>query len=210
MALHVSAATPADIEEVADVAARTFPLACPPSVTPANIAAFIADNLSAEKFATYLADPDRAVLVARSEKPGANPAAGQAIVGYAMLIRGLPDDADVQRAVTVLPTVELSKLYVLPESHGGVVSAALMTAGLDYAEAHGAKSMWLGVNQENQRAQRFYAKQGFTVTGTKSFQLGANVEHDFVLLRDLPPSAPAAAMSRADTSCDTRRPTSPR
>jgi len=174
--LHVSRATDTDVTDLADVAARTFPLACPPSATTENIAAFIAENLSAQKFAGYLADADRAVFLAR---------AGDDPVGYAMTIRGLPDDPDVRRAVTVLPTVELSKIYVLPSSHGGAASAALMAAALDHARVTGAASMWLGVNQENQRAQRFYTKQGFTVTGTKSFRLGAGVEHDYVLTRTL-------------------------
>lgn len=174
--VQVSAATTADIEAVADVASRTFPLACPPSTTADNIAAFIAANLTAEKFSGYLADPDRVVLVARQ---------ADTIVGYAMLIRGLPDDPDVTQAVTTLPTMELSKIYVLPSSHGGAVSAALMTAALEHAADTGTQSMWLGVNEENKRAQRFYAKHGFAIAGTKSFRLGAGVEHDFVLTRTL-------------------------
>ncbi|MET0897461.1 MAG: GNAT family N-acetyltransferase [Mycobacterium sp.] len=178
--LVVTAAVAADLHEIAEVAAQTFPLACPPSATADNIAAFIAANLSAEKFSHYLADPERAVLVARSPAGQGNP-----VVGYAMLIHGVPDDADVQRAVTLRPTVELSKIYVLPSSHGGAVSAALMAAAVAYAGRHGAASMWLGVNEQNHRAQRFYAKQGFSVSGTKSFQLGANLEHDFVLTRAL-------------------------
>jgi GNAT superfamily N-acetyltransferase len=177
--LQVSRATTADVDEVAAVAAATFPLACPPSATADNIAAFIAENLSPAKFADYVADPDREVLIARDHTTNDQGTA----VGYAMLIRGLPDDADVARAVTVLPTVELSKIYVVPNSHGGLVSAALMAAAIDYATSVGAASMWLGVNQQNERAQRFYGKQGFTVTGTKSFRLGAGVEHDYVLTR---------------------------
>ncbi|AQA05811.1 GNAT family N-acetyltransferase [Mycobacterium sp. MS1601] len=179
-ALQISRATTTDIADLADVAARTFPLACPPSATPENIAAFIAENLSAERFTHYVTSPERAVFVAREN--------GVA-VGYAMLIHGLPDDADVHTAVTVLPTVELSKIYVLPSSHGGTVSAALMSAALDHAHSAGAKSVWLGVNEENQRAQRFYTKQGFTVTGTKSFRMGAGIEHDYVLTRELQTSA---------------------
>ena len=89
-----------------------------------------------------------------------------------MLIRGVPDDADVQRAVPLRPAVELSKMYVLPDVHGAGVSAALMVAALDAPRALDAACVWLGVNQENQRAQRFYAKHGFTVSGTKTFRLG--------------------------------------
>ena len=43
--------------------------------------------------------------------------------------------------------------------------------------------MWLGVNQNNQRAQRFYAKHGFTVNGTKTFRLGTGIENDYVMVR---------------------------
>jgi ribosomal protein S18 acetylase RimI-like enzyme len=45
--------------------------------------------------------------------------------------------------------------------------------------------MWLGVNQLNQRAQRFYTKNGFTINGTKTFRLGAGVENDYVMVRPL-------------------------
>ncbi len=45
--------------------------------------------------------------------------------------------------------------------------------------------MWLGVNQENVRAQRFYAKHGFTQVGTKTFLVGTQLHHDFVMQRAL-------------------------
>ena len=122
MAVQVTSPTERDLPELADVAARTFPLACPPSARPDDVAAFIAENLSQARFADYLADPDRVVLTARAD--------GR-ILGYAMLIRGVADDADVQRAVPLRPAVELSKMYVLPDAHGAGVSAALMAAALD-------------------------------------------------------------------------------
>jgi ribosomal protein S18 acetylase RimI-like enzyme len=176
VAIDVAAAVEADLPELADVAARTFPLACPPSVTPENIVAFIDENLSQARFRDYLADPDRTVLAARDE---------DRIVGYVMLIRGVPDDNDVQQAVTLRPAVELSKMYVLPDSYGAGISAALMTAALQHAADLDAKCVWLGVNQQNQRAQRFYTKHGFTINGTKTFRLGAGIENDYVMVRPL-------------------------
>ena len=173
---EVSPAGEADLDDLVDVAARTFPLACPPAAPADDVAAFIRHHLSADRFRDYLADPDRAVLVARID---------ERIVGYAMLIRGVVDDADVQSAVPVRPAVELSKMYVLPDGHGAGVSAALMAAAVDTARTLGAACVWLGVNQENQRAQRFYAKHGFTVSGTKTFTLGDRVEDDYVMVRPL-------------------------
>ena len=174
MTVEIESATSSRLAELADVAARTFPLACPPSATAEDIAAFVAGNLSPARFGDYLADPDRVLLTATS--------AGR-IVGYAMMIRGVPDDPDVLRAVTLRPAVELSKMYVLPDSHGVGVSAALMSAALAKAETLAAAGVWLGVNQQNRRAQRFYAKHRFTVCGTKSFRLGTAVEQDYVMVR---------------------------
>lgn len=168
----------AELAELADVAARTFPLACPPSVSADNIAAFLTENLSAERFAAYVADPHRTVLVVRDRDD-------PHVLGYAMLIDGVSDDPAVQAAVTLRPAAELSKIYVLPEAHGGAASAALMNAALDQAGEWGARCVWLGVNQDNERAQRFYAKHGFTATGTKTFTLGDQVENDYVMVRPL-------------------------
>jgi ribosomal protein S18 acetylase RimI-like enzyme len=175
MAIRVAAAQPGDATELAAVAAHTFPLACPPASAPENIALFIDTQLSAPRFAEYLNDPDRVVLAAYDDG---------AIIGYCMLIRGVPDDdADVQQAVGVRPSVELSKLYVLPDNHGSGVSGALMEAALKRAADMAAQSVWLGVNQQNRRAQRFYAKHGFTINGTKTFHLGSGLENDYVMVR---------------------------
>ncbi|TQF66325.1 GNAT family N-acetyltransferase [Rhodococcus spelaei] len=163
-----------DAAALAEVAAVTFPLACPPSVTEADVADFLATVLSADRFADYLTAPDRAVLKA---------VGADGIVGYAMLVDGVVDDPDVRAAVTAVPTVEISKLYVLPDHHGEGVSHLLMSVALERARARGAAGVWLGVNQENVRAQRFYAKQGFERVGTKRFRVGDQLHHDFVLER---------------------------
>ncbi|HEX9831715.1 MAG TPA: GNAT family N-acetyltransferase [Mycobacterium sp.] len=170
----MAAAVVADLPDLAALAGRTFPLACPASVAADNIAAFIDENLSERRFRDYLADPDRLVLAAREDVR---------MVGYAMLIRGVPDDDDVQRAVTLRPAIELSKMYVLPDSHGAGVSAAMMSAALGWTRDRHARVMWLGVNQQNRRAQRFYRKHGFTISGTKTFRLGADTESDYVMVR---------------------------
>src|SRR5690242_1630621 len=184
-AVIVEQARRADLPELAAVAAATFPLACPPSSTPDNVAAFIAENLSEERFGDYLGDPERVVLVARDDAAHARSGNTGTIAGYAMLIRGVPDDDDVQRAVEVRPAIELSKIYVLAERHGAGAAATLMTEALQRAAALGFRSVWLGVNQKNERAQRFYTKHGFTINGTKTFRLGAGIENDYVMVRSV-------------------------
>ena len=97
-----------------------------------------------------------------------------------MLVFGEPHDEDVAAAITMRPTVELSKVYVLPGHHGAGVSSMLMDASLAEARTRGAVGIWLGVNEENARANRFYEKSGFAIVGTKRFRVGEVYEEDFV------------------------------
>lgn len=58
-----------------------------------------------------------------------------------------------------------------------------MDAAFDAASTAGAQGMWLGTNEENVRATRFYEKQGFVNVGTKRFRLGDRWEDDLVFER---------------------------
>ncbi|MFD4457803.1 GNAT family N-acetyltransferase [Nocardia sp. NPDC058480] len=165
-----------DAEALSDVAAATFPLACPPEATAGDIEIFLEQMLSGERFGEYLSDPARTVLKAVE---------GDEIVGYAMLIMGRPSDPEVDAQVSAGEVVELSKMYVLPGHHGSGVAAALMEAAVDTARDSGAGTVWLGVNQANERAQKFYAKHGFRQVGTKTFTVGSQLHSDFVFERAL-------------------------
>lgn len=180
MSTIVRRASVDDAALLARIAAATFPLACPTHTRPEDIAEFIATVLSEARFAQYLADPQRALFVSEtgSETEGVPS-------GYTMLILTEPSDPDVAAAVTTRPTAELSKVYVLPEFHGGGIAAALVETTVAEAGARGARSVWLGVNQENVRANRFYEKAGFAQVGTKRFLVGGRYEDDFVLCRPL-------------------------
>jgi len=169
-------AGPGDARVLGDLAAATFPLACPPHATPEAIAEFIRTHLTDTRFADYLADPARIILLA--ERDGA-------AVGYTMLIGGDPTDDDVRAAVTIVPTIELSKVYTRQDAHGDGVAAPLMAETLARAADTGVQGIWLGVNQENARAIRFYQKQGFSIVGPKTFWVGPQLHHDYVMERAL-------------------------
>jgi len=158
------------------LAASTFPLACPPGTLPSSIESFIAKNLSVDSFTRYLRDPARLLFVGVLDGVPS---------GYTMVVFGEPEDADAAASVTVRPTVELSKCYALPAAHGSGLAAALVERSAEAARARGARSLWLGVNQQNARANRFYEKQGFALAGTKRFLVGERYEDDFVRVLEL-------------------------
>ncbi|EGD53947.1 GNAT family N-acetyltransferase [Gordonia neofelifaecis] len=185
-----TAVDPSLAPTIADVAAATFPLACPPHSTPENIAAHIEQVLSAERFSEYLTDPVKQVLIARLGPSGP-------IIGYALLVHDIPTDPDVFAAVDAAAAgseaianrtvTEISKMYVLPAHHAANnelrPSHALMSAAVDAARSRGATLIWLGVHSGNERAKKYYTKMGFRQIGTKTFDMNGAIEHDFVLAR---------------------------
>lgn len=185
MTIDIATATADDAAALAVCAAITFPLACPPDSPPEEIQRHIDTQLSAERFGEHLAAAGRTILCIRD---------GSRIAGWSMVVEDQPVDADVLAALTLAPVVELSKFYIHPDHHGRGSAAALMSATLDLAAESGQPGVWLGVNQENLRAIRFYTKNGFRRVGTKRFRLGDRYEDDFIMERTLPAvrSAPSA------------------
>ena len=167
---------PTDAAVLAGLAAGTFALACPPDTTAESIRDYIAANLSEECFVGYLADPARDIRLTLADGLPA---------GYTMLLFGEPNDTDAAAAITLHPTVELSKVYLLGEYHGVGIAAPLMAETLDVARSRGAVGVWLGVNQHNARAIRFYEKSGFVLVGAKTCMVGPDLQHDHVMERAL-------------------------
>ena len=176
MPITTRRAAPGDAAELHRLAARTFGLACPPGTLPSDVDAFVALNLSEPKFEEFLTDPNRILLLAESDGTP---------VGYTMLVRSPIADPDVRAVVDVESSVELSKFYVLAEGHGSGIATELMRSTLAAAAETGAATCWLGVNQQNVRAGKFYAKYGFEVVGTKRFLVGEQWHDDHVRLRSL-------------------------
>lgn len=187
VAVQVRAGRAEDAVALADLAAATFPLACPPHMSAEDVQAFIEAHLGAAHFGAYLADDARyRVLVA---------AAGEALVGYTLLV--LPRTAeeapyadDVAALVPARPAAELSKCYVRPAFQGSGLAAALLGASASLAagariDGEPVAALWLGTNRANRRAQRSYSRQGFVTAGTRSFRVGSAVEEDLVMVRDL-------------------------
>jgi diamine N-acetyltransferase len=163
-------AEPGDEALLHDVASATFGLACPPGTDQEDIDRFISETLSVESFRDYLASFRHEIFVSLD---------GGLAVGYAMVVRP-PVPEEIAPMLRGPRSMELSKIYVRSSHHGGGVAGALLAEVIDLARAEGMSSVWLGVNQKNDRANRFYAREGFEQVGEKHFQVGSRLEDDFV------------------------------
>lgn len=99
-------------------------------------------------------------------------------VGYLKLHKDVKEES-----VTGEKCLEVARLYALQDFVGKGIGAALMQAALDFAEANGFDTIWLGVWEYNYRAQAFYKKWGFEPVGEHIFQLGNDAQIDWVWQR---------------------------
>ena len=81
------------------------------------------------------------------------------------------------------PGVEIQRLYVDAAWHGRGIAHELMALAIARATATAATTLWLGVWEENPRAQAFYRKWGFAVVGEHIFRLGDDPQRDLLMSR---------------------------
>jgi len=164
-------ATPEDAELLAELGARTFADTFASDNTPEDMSAYLAENFNPAQQASELADPSAIFLIAELDGAAA---------GYAHLQSGA-----CPSCVGASNPMELARLYVHRVWLGRGVGEALMRACIEEAERAGREVLWLGVWERNERAKRFYGKWGFQRVGEQAFQLGSDLQTDWVMARSL-------------------------
>ena len=171
-------AVPADAAALAAFAVRLFRETYGPAADPAlsggsrpeDVEAYVAPHFGPALQAAELADPALTTLVAETDDG--------AFAAYAQLRAPSPHPAAPSGAA------EVARFYVDWPWQGRGVAGALMAALVDAARAAGATALWLAVLQRNARAVGFYRREGFRVAGTGIFRMGAEVQDDWIMVRD--------------------------
>ena len=164
-------ATQADCALLAEFGARTFHDAFAAQNTPENMSAYLAKTFGADQQRAELSDPQNTFLIAEND--------GTAI-GYAQLRTSEPP-----ACVSGTKPIELVRLYVSAAIQSSGVGGKLMEACLNESRRRGHQTIWLGVWQQNTRAQAFYKRWHFSIVGEHIFQLGDDRQLDWIMQRSL-------------------------
>ena len=167
--MEIRKATRKDNQLLAALGARTFADSFAADNTPEDMAAYLEKSFSPEKQAAELADPGTTFLIAEID--------GQP-VGYTRLRQDPPPDC-----VKGMHPIEIVRLYSVKEWIGRGVGAALMQACLNEAARAGHDVIWLDVWEKNPRAIAFYQRWGFQKVGEQGFQLGDDLQTDWLMAR---------------------------
>jgi GNAT superfamily N-acetyltransferase len=167
----VRPAEPADAAWLAALAERTFRETYSAENTAENMERYVSEHFGLARQEAELRDPRKSTLVAEVDGRAA---------GYAQLARSEPPPS-----VTTPAPLEVVRFYVDRPWHGQGVAQTLMAAAVETARAAGARTLWLGVWERNERAIAFYRKSDFADVGTQTFVLGIDHQRDLVLARSL-------------------------
>lgn len=169
MSVRIRCGVPEDATQLAAFAAQTFTDTFGADNHPDDLALHLATSYGHSQQSAELTDPSMTTLLAEAD--------GR-LAGFAQLrSRATP------ACVTGEEPIELMRFYVGREWHGRGLAQSLMSNVLDVAASRGARTLWLGVWERNQRAQAFYRKAGFTDAGSHVFMVGTDPQTDRIMAR---------------------------
>ena len=102
------------------------------------------------------------------------------LAGYLKL-----NEAPSQTDINDMSSLEIERIYVASEFQGEGLGRYLMEQAIAIANERNKKFAWLGVWEKNEKAIRFYKKNGFYEIGTHTFVMGEDVQTDYVMRKDL-------------------------
>ena len=156
-----------DAAVLADLARSTFYDTFAESNDPADMALHLKKAYGVVQQTTELQDPGITTLLVEHDG---------AAIAYAQL-----REHHIPECVTGPVPLELWRFYVHRDWHGRGVAHQLMNRVKAEARQRGARTLWLGVWERNDRARAFYAKCGFADAGEHIFLFGTDPQTDRVM-----------------------------
>lgn len=165
--LRLRSPTEADIPALSALGRESFVDKFGHMYRPEDLAAFLDGTHSPAAVAGELANPERRYRLAEIDG---------ALAGYCKLAvpSTLAEHDDARRPI------EIKQLYTAPGMTGQGIGAALMDWALAEARACRADAVQLSVWSGNEGAQRFYARYGFAKVADITFEVGEQVDEEYL------------------------------
>lgn len=182
---QIRKATASDSKALAALGVEVFTATFAHSCTKEQLQAFLDEAYTPEAIAKDIADNSKDVLVATEEddndSSSSTPGGSGKLLGFMYLTRGSSEPCvdHLERPV------ELQRLYIALGAHGKGLGKALSLAADERAREQGFKTIWLGVWEENHKAQAFYRKMGYERIGEHVFDVGGDLQTDEIWWKPL-------------------------
>jgi len=167
MEITIRRITLADVTVLAAITKKTFYDTFNNTCTVADMESFLEEYFNEEQVAKELANTNDFYFFAEINNTP---------VGYLRFM----EDYKSFPLMEQWKAMELKRIYVLNEYQGKGIAQKLMDFVIHYSQQENYQVIWLGVWENNLRAQKFYEKYGFINTGhTHNFPIGSTPQTDY-------------------------------
>ncbi len=156
-----------DVKELELISKQTYFNAFSWGNSPENMWAYIDSSLSEEKLLEELKESKSEFYFAEMNHK---------TIGYFKINFG-----DAQTDLHDHNAMELERIYVIKEFQGKKIGQKLLDKVLGIAKKNQMDYLWLGVWEKNERAIRFYERNGFSVIGSHPFRMGDEIQTDLIM-----------------------------
>jgi diamine N-acetyltransferase len=158
--ISIVRATANDSYLLSELAKQTFIESHGHSASPEDINSYVNEKYTTNVLEKELSDPRNIYhLVYYNDRPA----------GYSKIILNLPPkDSEIENIA------KLERIYLLEEFYDLHLGSALFKFNIQLIKENNQGGVWLFVWKENQRAFRFYSKNGFTIIGEHDFQISSS------------------------------------
>ncbi len=171
MGLFFRRCTAEDRDALREFSIQTYSETFAQGNTAEDLEAYLQDAFDAGKLADQLNNPHSEFYFLFSDGK---------LAGYLKL-----NEAPAQTDRRDAASLEVERIYVSSEFQGKGFGQYLMEQALRKAKDRHKQYVWLGVWEKNEKAIRFYKRNGFYENGTHSFFMGKDEQTDFIMRRDL-------------------------
>jgi diamine N-acetyltransferase len=165
--IKIKKVTIKDLNQLQHIGRKTFYETFSDSNSEDNMNHYLNAGFSVEKLTTELNNNNAAFYFSLL---------GQNVVGYLKLNFG-----DSQTELKDEKSLEIERIYVLNEFQGKKIGQILYEKAIYVARQKKVDYVWLGVWEKNQRAIKFYQKNGFVAFDTHIFRLGNDEQIDIMM-----------------------------
>lgn len=163
--------TSAHVTQLQHISRETFSETFAHLNSEENMTAYLEQSLSIEKLFEELKNPQSQFYFAVVDGH---------IAGYLKI-----NLASAQTENQTDNSLEVERIYVLKEWHGKKVGQLLFDKAMKIADELQVNYVWLGVWEHNQKAIRFYEKNGFKTFDQHVFMLGDDKQIDLMMKKPL-------------------------
>jgi hypothetical protein len=156
-----------DVKELQQISKQTYFNAFSWGNSPENMRAYLESSLSEEKLLKELKKANSEFYFAEINHK---------TIGYLKINFG-----DAQTEFHDHNALELERIYVIKEFQGKKNGQKLLDKVLGIAKKNQLDYLWLGVWEKNERAIKFYERNGFSVIGSHPFRMGDEIQTDLIM-----------------------------